>query len=72
MIGMAVTTVLLIMLGSGLTLPILRAILWPGLFLAGLMNNGESDWQASILVPLGNSIFYGAIVLVIKLLAKNH
>jgi hypothetical protein len=71
-IGIGVTTVLLMMLIAGLASPIIRPILWPGLYLAELMKYGEWDWQASILVVVGNSILYGAVVLVVKLVARRH
>ena len=71
-IGIAVTTVLLMMLIVGLASPLIRPILWPGLFLAKLMKYGEWDWQASILMVLGNSIFYGAIVWVVMLMVRKR
>jgi hypothetical protein len=71
-IGIAVTTVLLMLLVAGVASPLVRPILRPGLLLAGLMKYGEWDWQASILVVLGNSIFYGAIVLVIMLVMRKR
>jgi hypothetical protein len=52
--------------------PVVRPILWPGLCLAELLKYGEWNWQASILVVLGDSIFYGAIVFVIMLLARKR
>jgi hypothetical protein len=71
-IGIAVTTVLLMMLVAGVASPLIRPILRPGLVFAELMKYGEWDWQASILVVLGNSIFYGAIVLVIMLVIRKR
>jgi hypothetical protein len=71
-IGIAVTAVLLMLLIAGVASPLIRRILWPGLLLAELMKYGEWDWQASILVVLGNSIFYGAIVWVIMLVVRKR
>jgi hypothetical protein len=71
-IGIAVTTVLLMLLVAGMVSRLVRPILWPGLLLAELIKYNEWDWQASILVVLGNSTFYGTIVLVTMLVVMKR
>jgi len=71
-VGIAVTTVLLIMLVHSSISPVVRPILRPGMLLAELLGYGEWDWQASIVVVLGNSIFYGVIAMVIMKLVRRY
>jgi hypothetical protein len=71
-IGIAVTTVLLMLLVAGMVSRLVRPILWPGLLLAELIKYNEWDWQASILLVLGNSTFYGTIVLVTMLVVMKR
>jgi hypothetical protein len=71
-IGIAVTTVLLMLLVAGMVSRLVRPILWPGLLLAELIKYNEWDWQASILVVLGNSTFFGTIVLVTMLVVRKR
>ena len=71
-IGAGLTFLFLLMMGLGVAPRTLHIILRPGLQLAKLMKFGVESGPASILVVVGNSLFYGAIAMVIMLLAKKR
>lgn len=71
LVGAAFTFVMLMMMGFGVASRFLRTILWPGLHLVEILGYGINDWHASVLVVVGNSLFYGAILFVVMLFGKE-
>ena len=71
-IGAVFMVLLLAMTGLGVASRFLHAILRPGLQLAELMKFGTEGLRASVIVVIGNGLFYGVIAFVVMLWLRRR
>ena len=64
-IGTVIVIVLFVLGDTGIASALPQTLLSPGLLLAGFIGYGAHDLQALALAILGDSLFYGALALVV-------
>ena len=73
--GAIIALMLFIVLGTGVSSPLLKFLLWPGLRLGELLGAGYPmhDWHAAVITVVVDAFLYGGVMFfVLLLMRKRH